>query len=116
MADSQFAAIFPILANRVGELRNLSMSARNYQRIAPFGSKLTMQLRHNLASVEDGYFANSSERFPLCEPFLRGMPQGRYGLAIGRVRLPLYFSEGNSLQAGLPFQDTQSIRGLDTGN
>src|SRR6202167_1257778 len=44
------------------------------------------------------------------------MPHGLYGLAIRKVRLPLYFSEGNTLQAGLPFQDTQSIRGLDTGN
>src|SRR5271170_7823957 len=44
------------------------------------------------------------------------MPHGLYGLAIGRVRLPLYFSKGNTLQARLPFQDTQSIRGLDAGN
>jgi hypothetical protein len=73
MADSQFAVFFPILANRVGELGNLSMSARNYQRIASFGSKFTMQLRHNLASVEDGYFANGSELFQLCEPFLRSL-------------------------------------------
>jgi hypothetical protein len=42
MSDSQFAVFFPILANRVGELGNLSMSARNYQRIAPFGSELAM--------------------------------------------------------------------------
>jgi hypothetical protein len=34
------------------------MSGCNYQRIASFGSKFTMQLRHNLASVEDGYFTN----------------------------------------------------------
>ena len=44
------------------------------------------------------------------------MPHGLYGLAIDRVRLPLYFSKGNTLQARLPFQDTQSIRGLDAGN
>ena len=36
MADSQFAVFFPILANRVGELGNLSMSAGNYKRFAPF--------------------------------------------------------------------------------
>ena len=71
LADSQFAAIFPILANRVGELRNLSMSARDYKRIAPFGSELAMQLRHYLASVEDGYLAKGTELFQLCEPFLR---------------------------------------------
>ena len=53
MADPEFAAIFPILANRVGELGNLSMSAGNYKRIATFGSELAMQLRHYLASVED---------------------------------------------------------------
>ena len=58
MADSEFAVFFPILPNRVGVLGNLSMSGCNYQRIASFGSKFTMQLRHNLASVEDGYFAN----------------------------------------------------------
>ena len=44
------------------------------------------------------------------------MPDGLYGLAIERVRLPLYFGEGNTLQARLLFQDTQSIRGLDAGN
>src|SRR5271166_768996 len=44
------------------------------------------------------------------------MPHGLYGLAIDRVRLPLYFSKGNTLQARLPFQDPQSIRGLDAGN
>src|SRR5271170_765796 len=44
------------------------------------------------------------------------MPHGLYGLAIDRVRLPLYFSKGNTLQARLPFQDTQSIRGLYAGN
>jgi hypothetical protein len=44
------------------------------------------------------------------------MPHGLYGLAIDRVRLPLYFSKGNTLQARLPFQDTQRIRGLDAGN
>ena len=41
------------------------MSARNYQRIAFFGSKFTMQLRYNLASVEDGYFANRLRAFPI---------------------------------------------------
>src|SRR5882672_8367583 len=44
------------------------------------------------------------------------MPHGLYGLAIERVCLPLYFSEGNTLQVRLSFQDTQSIRGLDAGN
>jgi hypothetical protein len=71
MADSQFAAIFPIVANRVGELGNLGMSAGNYKRIAPFGSELAMQLCHYLTSVEDGYLANGTELFQLCEPFLR---------------------------------------------
>src|SRR5271169_318660 len=44
------------------------------------------------------------------------MSHGLYGLAIDRVRLPLYFSKGNTLQARLPFQDTQRIRRLDAGN
>src|SRR3984957_10537681 len=44
------------------------------------------------------------------------MSHGHYGRAIDRVRLPLYFSKGNTLQARLPFQDAQSIRGLDAGN
>src|ERR1700677_3059606 len=44
------------------------------------------------------------------------MPYGLYGLAIDRVRLPLYFSKGKPHQARLPFQDPQSIRGLDAGN
>src|SRR5271166_4929391 len=44
------------------------------------------------------------------------MSHGLYGLAIQGVRLPLYFSKGNTLQVRLPFQDTQSIRGLYAGN
>src|SRR6266496_1096151 len=44
------------------------------------------------------------------------MPHGLYGLAIERVRLPLYFSKGNTFQARLPFQNTQCIRGFDAGN
>src|SRR5713101_6007521 len=44
------------------------------------------------------------------------MPHGLHGLAIERVRLPLYFSKGNTLQVRLPFQDTQSIRSFDAGN
>src|SRR5208283_4336311 len=44
------------------------------------------------------------------------MPHGLYCLAIDRVRLALYFSKGNTPQARLPFQDTQSIRGLDARN
>src|SRR5580658_10724797 len=40
------------------------------------------------------------------------MPHGLYGLAIERVCLPLYFSEGNTLQLRFSFQDTQSIRGF----
>src|SRR5208337_3881203 len=44
------------------------------------------------------------------------MPHGLYCLAIDRVRLALYFSKGNTPQARLPFQDTQSTRGLDAGN
>src|SRR5580692_1559299 len=44
------------------------------------------------------------------------MSHGLYGLAIERVCLPLYFSKGNTFQARLPFQDTQSIRGLYAGN
>src|SRR5208337_1117220 len=102
MADSQFAVFFPILANRVGELGNLSMTARNYQRIPSFRSALTMQLRHNLASVEDGYLANGAELFQLCEPFLGLMPHRLYGFTIERVRLPLYFSKRNTLQVRLP--------------
>ena len=42
MADSEFTVLFPVLANRVGELGNLSMSAGNYKRIAPFGSEPAM--------------------------------------------------------------------------
>src|SRR6202521_6262537 len=44
------------------------------------------------------------------------MPHGPYSLSIERVRLPLYFSEGNTLQVRVLFQDTQSIRGLDAGD
>src|ERR1700690_1094563 len=44
------------------------------------------------------------------------MSHGHYGLAIQGVRLPPYFSEGNTLQVRLPLQDTQRIRGLDAGN
>src|SRR5260370_20577611 len=44
------------------------------------------------------------------------MPHALYGLAIERVRLPLYFSKGNTLQARLLFQNTQCIRGFDAGN
>src|SRR5271166_2094817 len=44
------------------------------------------------------------------------MSHDHYGLAIQGVRLPPYFSEGNTLQVRLPLQDTQRIRGLDAGN
>jgi hypothetical protein len=44
------------------------------------------------------------------------MPHCLYGLAIDRVRLPLYFTKGNTLQARLPFQDSQSIRGFYAGD
>src|SRR5450432_285861 len=44
------------------------------------------------------------------------MPHGLYGFTIEGVRLPLYFNKGSTLQVRLPFQDTQSIRGLYAGN
>src|ERR1700728_637636 len=44
------------------------------------------------------------------------MPHGLYGLAIERICLPQYFSEGNTLQVRLSFQDTQSVRGFYAGD
>ena len=49
MADSQFTVLFPVLANGIRELGNLSMSAGNHKRIAPFSSELAMHLRHQLS-------------------------------------------------------------------
>lgn len=71
MADSQFAAIFLILANRVGELRNLSMSARNLPGYRALRSPPQSGLLETHDAVEDRYFANGSELFQLCEPLFR---------------------------------------------